>query len=153
MLVVPKASTAGLRAPLAGGKGQAGALPHDPPYSDVCRRLAAPLSFPISNLQSAAGSECAPAKGTGFVLCLCHHTLPRFLGLFSAWTKPVAQINSQLLLEQHCLSFAPLYLHGTLQLQGFLLSLFSLGLLVCPVNDDGCLECQALQGSTGVEKP
>lgn len=62
-------------------------------------------------------------------------------------------IKSQLLLEQHCLSFAPLYLHSTLQLQGFLLSLFSLGLLVCPVNDDGCLERQALQGSTGVEKP
>lgn len=103
--------------------------------------LAAPLSFPISNLQPAAGSECAPAKGTGFVLCLRHHTPGSFLGLFSYWTKPVAQIiNSQVLLEQHCLSFAPLYLQGTLLLQGFLLYLFSLGLLVCPVNDDGCLE-------------
>lgn len=39
-------------------------------------------------------------------------------------------INSQLLLEQHCLNFAPLYLQGTLQLQGFPLYLFSLGLLV-----------------------
>lgn len=138
-LVVAKASTAGLEAPVAGGKGQAGALPGCSPF--------------ISHLKPAAGSECAPAKGTGFVLCLGHHTPDSFLGLFSYWTKRVAQIiNSQLPLEQHCLSFAPLYLQGTLLLQGFLLYLFSLGLLVCPVNDDGCLECQALQESTGVAK-
>lgn len=83
---------------------------------------------------------------------MCHHTPASLLGLFSALTKPVAPINSQLLLEQHCLSFAPFYLHSALQLQGFPLYLLFLGLLVCPVNDDGCLECQALQESTGMAK-
>lgn len=134
VLVVPKASTAGLRAAAAGGKGQAGALPHDPPVSPVqwyLQETGCSPFIPISNLQPAAGSECVPAKRTGFVLCLCYHTPASFLGLFSAWTKPMVQIiNSQLLLEQQCLSFAPLYLQGTLQLQGFPLYLFSLGLLV-----------------------
>lgn len=53
-------------------------------------------------------------------------------------------------MEQQCLSFAPLYLQGALQLQGILLYLFSFSILFCPVSDDGFLECLALQNRTRV---
>lgn len=157
VLVVPKASIAGLRAPVAGGQGKAGAPPRDPPCITWAVVFAGEWLLPsISHLKPAANCwlwVCLSKRNRLCPLLVPPHTPAIFLGLFSAWTKPVAElISSQLLLEQHCLSFAPLYLHSTLQLQGFPLSLFLLGLLVCPVNDDGCLECQALQESTGMAK-
>lgn len=99
--------------------------------SGICRRLAAPLSFPSQTCSQLLALSVPQQKEQALSFaCVTTHQ-PAFLGSFSAWTKPMAQIiNSQLLLEQHCLSFAPLYLQGTLQLQGFPLYLFSLGLLV-----------------------
>lgn len=61
-------------------------------------------------------------------------------------------INSKLLVEQRCLSFAPLYLQDALQLHGILLSFSSFRLFLCPVSDDGFLECPALQSGTGVQQ-
>lgn len=61
-------------------------------------------------------------------------------------------INSELLVEQHCLSFAPLYLQDALQLQGILLSFSSFSLFLCPVSDDGFLKRPALQSGTGVQQ-
>lgn len=94
-----------------------------------------------SRLKPAASAGLVPAhkKGTGFVLCLCHPTPANFLGLLSA----------QIMMEQHRLSFAPLYLQGALQLQGVPFYLSSLSILFSPVTDDGVLNHLALQESTG----
>ena len=93
-------------------------------------------------------SPSVPVEGTGVVLCSWHPTPAISLRPFSACTKQM--MNSQLLMAEHCLSFAPLYLQDALQFQGIVLSLPSLSLLFCPVTDDGFLQGLALQDSTGV---
>lgn len=86
VLVVPKASTAGLRAPVAGGKGQAGALPHDPPCITCAVIFAGdwllPFHFPSQTCSQLLALSVPQQKDQAMSFaCATTHYL-NFLGCF-----------------------------------------------------------------------